>query len=226
MSKIAIKLKNVKKEYIAHDNKITIFNDLNLEFEYGKLYGIIGHSGCGKSTLIKMIGLIENLSGGEITIDGVDTSALDDKELALLRNKKLGFVFQDYLLDDSLNVIDNVLLPVYADKNINESEKREYAKKLLEKYKLDGRIKHYTLELSGGEQQRVSICRALINNPNIILADEPTGNLDKKTEKIILDDLKELSKEGKCVLIVSHSDVIKDYADEIVDLESVVGDDI
>ena len=220
MSKVAIKINNLTKTYFAHNENIEVFNKLNLSFEYGKLYGIMGHSGCGKSTLIKLIGMLEKPDEGDILIEEKSAFMLDDMEQSKLRNDKIGFIFQDYLLDEHLNVFDNILLPTLLKPNW-KSRNNEIIE-LTKKYKIDNRLKHFPKELSGGEQQRVAICRALINNPNIILADEPTGNLDKKNEGIILNDLKELSKKGKCVIVVSHSDVIKNYADEIIDLEEGV----
>ena len=220
MSKVAIKINNLTKTYFAHNENIEVFNKLNLSFEYGKLYGIMGHSGCGKSTLIKLIGMLEKPDKGDILIEEKSAFMLDDMEQSKLRNDKIGFIFQDYLLDEHLNVFDNILLPTLLKPNW-KSRNNEIIE-LTKKYKIDNRLKHFPKELSGGEQQRVAICRALINNPNIILADEPTGNLDKKNEGIILNDLKELSKKGKCVIVVSHSDVIKNYADEIIDLEEGV----
>lgn len=220
MNKVAIKIINLTKTYFAHNEKIEVFKNLNLSFEYGKLYGIMGHSGCGKSTLIKLIGMLEKPDKGDILIEEKNAFMLDDMEQSKLRNAKIGFIFQDYLLDEHLNVYDNILLPTLLKPNW-KSRNNEIIE-LTKKYKIDKRLKHFPKELSGGEQQRVAICRALINNPNIILADEPTGNLDKKNEEIILNDLKELSKKGKCVIVVSHSDVIKNYADEIIDLEEGV----
>ncbi len=220
MNKVAIKIINLTKIYFAHNENIEVFKNLNLSFEYGKLYGIMGHSGCGKSTLIKLIGMLEKPDKGDILIEEKSAFMLDDMEQSKLRISKIGFIFQDYLLDEHLNVLDNILLPTLLRPNW-KNQKNEIIE-LTKKYKIDKRLKHYPKELSGGEQQRVAICRALINNPNIILADEPTGNLDKKNEEIILNDLKELSKKGKCVIVVSHSDIIKDYADEIIDLEEGV----
>lgn len=220
MENVAVKVSKLSKSYIAHNERIDVFNNYNLSFEYGKLYAIMGHSGCGKSTLIKIIGMLESIDAGEILIDGENVSLLSDVEQSKIRNKKIGFIFQDYLLDEYLNVFDNILLPTLLSSDWKE--KKENILNLIKKYNIEKRIKHFPKELSGGEQQRVAICRALINNPNIILADEPTGNLDKKNEEIILNDLKELAKNGKCVIVVSHSDQIKKFADEIIDLE--VGD--
>lgn len=173
-----ISIQNLNKTYFAHNNKIEVFKDFNYDFQYGKMYGIVGHSGSGKTTLIKLIGTLEHDYIGNIYIDDKNISTLNDRELSQLRNDKMGFIFQDYLLDDNLNVYDNILLPILIKPNWKQNEKKII--KLLKKYKLEKRRKHYPKELSGGEQQRVSIARALANDPNIILADEPTGSLDEK----------------------------------------------
>lgn len=217
MNCIAVEITNISKSFYAHDEEVRVFHNYNCNFEYGLVYGIIGHSGCGKSTLIKLIGMLENVDSGEIIIDGENISKLNDKEKSNIRNKKIGFIFQDYMLDEHLNVFDNILLPTLLQPNWKE--RREEIIKLATKYKIDKRLKHYPKELSGGEQQRVAIARALINNPNIILTDEPTGNLDKKNEEIIFNNLKELALSGKCVIVVSHSSNIKKYADKIINLE-------
>lgn len=215
MNKNAIKIEKLTKEYHAHDKKVKIFKELSLTFEYGKMYGIIGHSGCGKSTLIKLIGTLEKANSGTIYINGKDVKLLNDEELAMLRNKAIGFIFQDYLLDDCLNVYDNILLPTLKTKNDVNNKILE----LLNEFGINDRIKHFPKELSGGECQRVAICRALINNPDILLCDEPTGNLDRNNEKFIMEKLKEYAKSGKCIIVVSHSNIISDYADEIINLE-------
>lgn len=219
MKKYAICLNKISKDYYIKKRKIKVFDNLNIKFEYNKLYGLVGNSGCGKSTLIKILGLLEKPSDGDVLIDDQVTKNMTDEEESLIRNKKIGFVFQDYLLDNNLNVIDNVLLPIYANSNYEYNIKTNKAIDLLSELGLENRLSHFPSQLSGGEQQRVAIARALINDPCIILADEPTGNLDKKNENKILKILKNLSTGGKCVIIVSHSSVINDYADEIINLE-------
>ena len=195
--KSAVKVVNLNKNYYVHKNIIKVFKNLNLNFYYGKMYGIIGHSGCGKSTLIKIIGLLENYDSGNIFINNKDISKTRLNDQAKLRNEKIGFVFQDYLLDDYLNVYDE----------------------LAKTYGIENRLKHFPKELSGGEQARVALIRAIINDPDIILADEPTRNLDEKNEIIVLNNLKKIARNGKCVIVVSHSKDIEKYVDEIIDLE-------
>ena len=221
MSVTAIKLENINKKYYAHNKNINVLKNFNYDFEYNKVYGIIGRSGCGKSTLLKIIGLIDNYDSGNLYINGELINNLSYDDLAKIRNEQIGFIFQDYLLDDNLNVIDNIMLPIFANRNNNYNNKKKYARSLLRKYNLEERINHYPKELSGGEAGRTAIIRALINNPNIILADEPTGNLDKETEKKILGDLKNLASKDRCVIIVSHSSIIKNYVDILIDMENI-----
>lgn len=213
--KSAVKVVNLNKNYYVHKNIIKVFKNLNLNFYYGKMYGIIGHSGCGKSTLIKIIGLLENYDSGNIFINNTDISKTSLNDQAKLRNEKIGFVFQDYLLDDYLNVYDNILLPTLLNKKDNKNNIIDLAKT----YGIENRLKHFPKELSGGEQARVALIRAIINDPDIILADEPTGNLDGKNEIIVLNNLKKIARNGKCVIVVSHSKDIEKYVDEIIDLE-------
>jgi len=145
---------------------------------------------------------------------------MSDNELARMRRDKIGFIFQDYFLDEYLKAYENVMYPMLINENINKSDMKNLAEKLLAKVNLSDRDEHYPKELSGGEKQRVAIARALANNPDVIIADEPTGNLDKTNEKKVFELLKSLSKEGKCIIVVSHSDVVKNYADKLYELDS------
>lgn len=180
------------------------------------MYGIVGPSGSGKTTLLQCMGLLEKFSVGNLFIENVKINSLKEDDLANIRKDKIGFVFQMYYLIPSLSAIENVMLPLFLDKRITKEEREKRAFEMLKKVDLEQRIHHYPDELSGGEQQRVAIARALINNPSIILADEPTGNLDEKNELIILEILKKCAEEGKCVIIVSHSQKIFKYADKII----------
>lgn len=184
-------------------------DNVSYEFKPGKMYAIMGHSGSGKSTLISIIGLIETYTSGKITIDQKDISELKDDELSNLRMKHIGFVFQDFYLDEHLKAYENVMLPMLINKEIKKEERKEKACKLLIDLGLRDRINHFPKEMSGGEQQRVAIARSLANDPKIILADEPTGNLDEENEKLVFETLKDLSKKGKCVIVVTHSEEIK-----------------
>ena len=211
-----IMLENIKKTYLKKENKIDVLKGITEDFEEGKFYAVIGKSGVGKSTLIKIMGLIEDATSGKIYIDNNEISNLNDSEKSNIRNKKIGFIFQDYLLDENMTVLENVMLPTIKEK-ITDS-KIEYIYSLLDNYGLSNRINHFPHQLSGGECQRVAICRALVNNPNIILADEPTGNLDKENEIYVFKSLKNESQKGKCVIVVSHSDRVKDYADTLLEI--------
>lgn len=213
-------LENITKIYQTKEREITALNNINYTFSKGKFYAIMGHSGSGKSTLISIMGLIEPYTSGKYYINGKDTSKLNDQELSYLRMKYFGFIFQDYYLDEHLNAYENVILPMLINKEISKKYRKDKALSLLSKVGLKERINHFPKEMSGGEQQRVAIARALANDPEIILADEPTGNLDRQNEELIFQELKKLSKEGKCIVIVSHSDEVKKYADIIIELDN------
>ena len=209
-------IENVCKVYKTKNDEVKALDNVSYEFKPGKLYAIMGHSGSGKSTLISILGLIETLTSGRITINNKDISKLKDDELANLRMKYIGFVFQDFYLDEHLKAYENVMLPMLINKEIKREDRKEKALKLLTDLGLNERINHYPKELSGGEQQRVAIARSLANDPEIILADEPTGNLDEENEKLVFETLNDLAKKGKCVIVVTHSEEIKKYADEIL----------
>ncbi len=209
-------IENVCKVYKTKNDEVKALDNVSYEFKPGKLYAIMGHSGSGKSTLISILGLIENYTSGKITINNEDISKLKDNDLSDLRMKYIGFVFQDFYLDEHLKAYENVMLPMLINKNIKKSERKEKAIKLLTELGLSERINHYPREMSGGEQQRVAIARSLANDPEIILADEPTGNLDETNEKLVFETLKKLAQNGKCVIVVTHSEEIKNYADEIL----------
>lgn len=199
---------------------INALDDINIKFEKGKLYGIMGESGSGKSTLIQIIGLLIEPTSGILKIDGHDTSKLSEKKIANLRKEELSYIFQSFNLIPTMNVTENVILPLYTNKNLTKKEKVERVNNLLNSLGIENRNRHYPNQLSGGEQQRVAIARALCNNPEIILADEPTASLDKENTIKILSILKKLSNQDKCVIVICHDDIIKDYADEIIYLKN------
>lgn len=213
---IILKCDNLSKSYTKKNKQLNILNNINFAFETGKFYAIMGESGSGKSTLIQILGLLCNFDSGNLYIDNNNTEKLKDKEKALIRNKKIGFVFQSFYLNPLLKAFENVMLPLGVNCKLSDKEKKNKALDVLKQVGLDERTNHFPFELSGGEQQRVAIARALVNDPCIILADEPTGSLDPKNSKIIFDILKDLAKQGKCIIVVSHSDDIKKYADEIL----------
>ena len=211
-------LENVLKCYVSESGQqVKALNLVTYKFEVGKFYAIMGESGSGKSTLINILGLMDEATKGSVFLDGVDTRKWSDDELCKLRNEKIGFVFQNFYLNNKLTALENVLLPMYINGNVDLNK----AKDLLKTFNVLDRESHYPYELSGGEQQRVSLARALVNNPKYILADEPTGNLDSKNEDEVFNYLKDISKD-KCVIVVSHNEKIKNYADKVVYLEKGV----
>jgi len=208
-----IELKNLKKDYVAVNEKLEVLKGINYSFRKGNLYAIKGHSGSGKTTLIRILGLMDDVTEGEYFIYNKKANNLKDEEASYYRLKHIGFVFQDYNLNPYLKAYENVMIPMIINKDILKSDREILADKLLKEVGLLERREHFPKSLSGGEQQRVAIARALANDPDIIIADEPTGNLDKKSEKIIFGLLKEMASKGKCVIVVSHSDEIGEYAD-------------
>ena len=188
-----------------------MLKDIDLEVEEGEFLAIMGPSGSGKSTLMNIIGLLDRASSGDYYLDATEVSRLSDKKLAQVRNKEIGFVFQQFFLLAKLNALQNVELHlIYA--GVATSKRQGLAKQFLEKVELSERMHHLPSELSGGQKQRVAIARALVNNPSIILADEPTGALDTKTGQQIMELLTELNHEGKTIIMVTHEPEIADYA--------------
>lgn len=210
---MVLEIKDLIKDYYHKEKKIEVLKSLSYDFEKGKFYGIMGHSGSGKTTLFNIIGTIDKEYNGNILVNSKNISSLNDEDMASLRNLEIGFVFQDFFLDEGLTALENVMVPMIINENIPKEEREVIAKKLLKEVGMEDREKHFPKELSGGEKQRVAIARALSNNPNILLCDEPTGNLDEETENKIFTLLKNLSKSGKCVIVVSHSNEVKSYAD-------------
>lgn len=209
-------LENIVKIYNqGKKNEVHVLNGITLSLNTNMMYAIMGRSGSGKTTLINILGLLDNRTSGKYYINSVDVDNLTEKEKAVYRNKEIGFVFQSYFLDSKLTAIENVLLPTIINKDYTKEEYYEKALNLLKQFNLENRINHYPNELSGGECQRVAIARSIINDPTFIIADEPTGNLDSDSEKEIFSLLKEISKTGKCVIVVSHNELVKEYADKV-----------
>ena len=217
MSKIEII--NGYKEYIKKKEKISVLENINVKFEKEKLYAIMGESGSGKTTLLNIIGTLDTLTKGKLLINDKEIINLKDEENAKIRMKEIGFVFQNFYLNPNMTVEENIMQPMYINPEYNRISMEEKTEELIKMVGLESRRTHYPKELSGGEEQRVAIARALANNPEIILADEPTGNLDKNNEIKILEILKDLSKKGKCVIIVSHSNKVIEYADKVLNLK-------
>ena len=210
-----LKVKNLVKNYYKDNEKIEAVNNISYNFEKGKFYAIMGPSGSGKSTFLHLIGTLDTYDEGSVFINNIDVSSLDDLQLSKIRKEEIGFVFQSFYLNNNMKAYENVIMPIMLDK-IPYKDKKEKGITILNSLGLEKRVNHYPSELSKGECQRVAIARALINNPNIILADEPTGNLDSKNERNIFELLKKLSFEGKCVIVVSHNEEIKNYADVVL----------
>lgn len=213
-----MKLVKASKKFVTNE-EIIILDKVTIEFKKGKMYSIIGHSGSGKTTLINILGLIETLDDGKLYIDGTDVSNLSEKEISTLRKNTIGFIFQDYYLNDYLTAKENVIVPMVVNDKIAKNDRNSLALSLLRKFNLENRANHLPKKLSGGEKQRVAIARALANSPEYIICDEPTGALDKKNENIVLEYLKELSNSGICIIIVTHSNEVSKYADVIYELE-------
>ncbi|MBY0415569.1 MAG: ABC transporter ATP-binding protein, partial [Bdellovibrionales bacterium] len=196
-----IKLKNITRKYVMGGQEIYALRDLSLQIDEGDYVAIMGHSGSGKSSLMNILGLLDIPDSGEYLIDDVNTSSLDDQQISLLRRNKIGFIFQQFNLLSKLTAKENIELPNFYSKL--ETEKN-IASELLKKVGLGHREDHFPHELSGGQQQRVAIARSLINSPLVILADEPTGNLDSQSEKDILQILEDLNNQGITVIVVTH----------------------
>lgn len=209
-----IKLENITKVYdLGHDVKVKALDGVSFSCEKGEFVSIMGHSGSGKSTMMNILGCLDRPTSGRYLIEGQDVSKLNDDQLAMLRNRKLGFVFQSYNLLPKLTAIGNVELPlIYAGQN----HRRQRAMEALETVGISKRARHKPSEMSGGEQQRVAIARALINNPLIILADEPTGNLDTTTSHNIMTLLVELSRKGITIIVVTHEEDIAAYTQRTI----------
>lgn len=200
-----ITLKNLYKRYILDGETFTALNNINLKIDRGEFCAILGPSGSGKSTLMHIIGLLDSPSQGQIIVEDREISKLSDEELSKLRNEFVGFVFQQFNLINKLTVLENILLPTVYSKKKFEIPPKEKAIQLMQRFGIYEKAKSFPNKLSGGQQQRVAIARALINNPKLILADEPTGNLDTKTGIKILTLLEELNKEDKItVVLVTH----------------------
>ncbi|WP_415922931.1 ABC transporter ATP-binding protein [Streptococcus dysgalactiae] len=206
-----MRLTNIVKSYRNGEQDLKVLKNINLTVYEGEFLAIMGPSGSGKSTLMNIIGLLDRATSGDYVLNGTEVEVLSDRKLAQVRNEEIGFVFQQFFLLAKLNALQNVELPlIYA--GVSVSKRRERAKKFLEKVELGMRMKHLPSELSGGQKQRVAIARALVNNPSIILSDEPTGALDTKTGQQIMELLTELNQEGKTIIMVTHEPEIADFA--------------
>ena len=213
-----IHLQEIRKSYYLGRNELKVLKGITTEVFRNEYVALMGPSGSGKSTLMNIIGCLDSPTSGRYTLNGKDVSYMQDNELAMVRNKEIGFVFQQFNLLPRLTALENVALPLlYA--GINKKERTERAEEVLLRVKLDDRMKHKPNELSGGQCQRVAIARALINNPSIILADEPTGNLDSKTSHEIMEILSKIHIDGNTVILVTHEEDISRFAHRVIRLK-------
>ncbi|MDP0488056.1 MAG: ABC transporter ATP-binding protein [Fusobacterium sp. JB021] len=210
-----IKVKNLNKYYKNGDNSLHALKDISFNIEKGEFVAIMGSSGSGKSTMMNILGCLDKEFQGKYILDNIDVSSVKEDKLCKVRNSKIGFVFQAFNLLPKLSALENVELPlVYS--GIHKTKREEKAKKVLEKVGLKERMYHKPNELSGGQRQRVAIARALVNDPAIILADEPTGNLDSVSENEIMNFFKELNEQGKTIVIVSHEPEVAKFCKRIL----------
>lgn len=212
-----IKLDNIKKVFQTEDVETWALRNISLEVKEGEFVAIMGPSGCGKSTLLNIIGLLNNPSGGSYLLDGRDVSTLKESERTLIRRGMIGFVFQSFNLIDELNVAENIELPLLY-MGVSSKERRKRSGDVMERVGMSHRAKHYPSQLSGGQQQRTAIARAILPRPKLVLADEPTGNLDSKSGKEVMDLLSELHKVGTTIVMVTHSLHDANYADRVINM--------
>ena len=210
-----IRVDHLNKYYINGEMKLHALKDLSFHIEEGEFVAIMGSSGSGKSTMMNILGCLDKNSEGTYILDGIDVSKIKDEELCKIRNVKIGFVFQSFNLLSKLTALENVELPlIYA--GIGKKEREEKAKKVLKKVGLEDRMHHKPNELSGGQKQRVAIARVLINDPAIILADEPTGNLDSVSEREIMEIFTDFNKQGKTIIVVTHEPEVAKYMKRVL----------
>ncbi|EMD7163986.1 ABC transporter ATP-binding protein [Campylobacter jejuni] len=211
MKKELIKINNLNKEF----GKVKALNNINLSVYEGEWLAIMGPSGSGKSTLLNILSLMDDPSSGKYILDNEDLEQINEEQKITLRREKIGLIFQQFHLIPYLSALENVMLSQYYHSSVDEED----AKMVLEKVGLSHRLTHLPSQLSGGEQQRVCIARALINNPEILLADEPTGNLDEANEKIVLETLQKLKNEGKTIVLITHNPDLAKFADRTLILQ-------
>jgi len=215
---VLINLSKITKDYITEDITTNVLKGISLLVNKGDFIAITGRSGSGKSTLMNIIGVLDTPTSGTYILNGVDISKMEEDELAFVRNKEIGFVFQSFNLLNRASALENVILPsIYA--GLKPSERHERAVKMLKDLGLSDKMNNRPNQLSGGQQQRVAIARALMNNPELILADEPTGNLDTKSGQDVMNILKELNNEGKTIVLITHEADIAKHAKKVIHIE-------
>ena len=210
-----IHIENMKKIYNPGENEVRALDGIDLDIEKGDLVAIVGHSGSGKSTLMNMLGCLDTPTSGKYVLDGQDVASMTDNQLADVRNKEIGFIFQGFNLISNLDAVGNVELPLVY-RGVSKNERKQLAMEALKSVGLEDRTKHKPNEMSGGQQQRVAVARAVAAKPPIILADEPTGNLDTKSTQEIMEILKELHRSGRTVIIITHDEEIASQAHRVI----------
>jgi len=215
-----IKCDNITKKYKTGDTETTVLKGVSFEIKKGEFVAIIGPSGSGKSTLMHILGTLDRPTSGKYSLNGKDMLEMNDDELAQVRSQRIGFVFQSFNLLSRTTVLRNVMLPLIYDNNVKKEDRRARTEKALTSAGLDkDRWHHLSSQLSGGQMQRVAIARALVNNPDLILADEPTGNLDSKTGDIVLETFQKLNREyGHTIILITHERYVADHADRVIEL--------
>ena len=215
MAKEILTMKNIVKEYVMGDEISRVLKGIDLTVEEGEFLAVLGPSGSGKSTLMNIIGCLDVTTSGEYILSGRKIADQDEKSLAHIRSKEIGFIFQSFHLLQRQTALENVELPmIYA--NVKEKERKQRAMEVLEKVGLKDKMDHYPNQMSGGQQQRVAIARSIVNNPTILLADEPTGALDQKTGAQVMELFHELNDEGRCIIMITHDVHIAQHAKRIV----------
>ncbi|MCU7551770.1 ABC transporter ATP-binding protein [Chitinophagaceae bacterium LB-8] len=207
-----VQIDDLKREFIMGDETVRALQGISFDVEEGEFLTIMGSSGSGKTTLLNILGCLDKPSGGTYFLDGINVRLLNRNELSVIRNKKIGFIFQAYNLLPRTNALENVQLPLYYNAAVSARARKERAEKALQAVKLESRMYHYPNQLSGGQQQRVAIARALVNDPIVILADEATGNLDTRTSYEIMALLQELNHQGKTIIFVTHEQDIAAFS--------------
>ena len=210
-----IHIENMKKIYNPGENEVRALDGIDLDIEKGDLVAIVGHSGSGKSTLMNMLGCLDTPTSGKYVLDGQDVASMTDNQLADVRNKEIGFIFQGFNLISNLDAVGNVELPLVY-RGVSKNERKQLAMEALKSVGLEDRMKHKPNEMSGGQQQRVAVARAVAAKPPIILVDEPTGNLDTKSTQEIMEILKELHRSGRTVIIITHDEEIASQAHRVI----------
>lgn len=210
-----IKIQNLSKVFRTEELETKALNEISLEINEGEFVTIMGASGCGKSTLLNIVGLLDNASSGSYKLLNQEINSLNESERSKIRKQNIGFVFQNFNLIDELSVYDNIELPLIYN-NVNASERKKKVEAIAERLAISHRLKHFPQQLSGGQQQRVAVARALINDPKIILADEPTGNLDSKNGNEVMELLTDLHANGATILMVTHSDYDASFSQKTI----------